>query len=112
MKVFMMMMLLIFLLPCKGQGLMSEVQQKDSVMCVLEWRYDNKHPWCYLHHSDSIQSVMFRHPQINKINPNATLLKKGINDRIPASAFSRKDDMMWAKDYNWSTFFSDILIGR
>ncbi len=106
------MMLLISLLPCRGQGLMPEFHHKDSVMCVLEWRYGNKHPWHHLRQSDSVQSVMFRHPQINKINPNATLLKKDVNDRIPTSAFSRKDDMMWAKDYNWSTFFSDILIGR
>lgn len=38
--------------------------------------------------------------------------EKGIHGRIPSSVFSYKDEMMWAKDYHFSTFLSDILIGR
>jgi hypothetical protein len=46
------------------------------------------------------------------MNSEVMKMKKGIHGRIPSSVFSYKDEMMWAKDYHFSTFLSDILIGR
>lgn len=97
---------------CKGQGMLRDSHQTDSIMRVWEWRYGNKHPWRNMSRQGDSSSVVLRKTPVYQMNSEVMKMKKGIHGRIPSSVFSHKDEMMWAKDYHFSTFLSDILIGR
>ena len=60
-----------------------------------------------------IQSVVVRRQNTPQtINPNALRITRPVTTCSQQSVFSRKDDMMWAKDYTIGTFLSDVLIGQ
>ena len=93
---------------------MPDTHRTDSVMHVLEWRYGNKQRWHNVNQPDSIPSVVLLQSKVHQINPGVTSLPKtliALDAWRPHSVFSYKDNMMWARDYNMTTFLSDILIG-
>ena len=60
-----------------------------------------------------IQSIVVRRQNTPQtINPNALRVTTPLTTCLQQSVFSRKDDMMWAKDYTIGTFLSDVLIGK
>lgn len=99
------------LLSCKAQSLMPDIHRLDSVMNVLKLRFGNKKPWRNVNQQDSTRSVVLLKPKVHLINPGATSLPKTLDAWRPNSVFSYKDNMMWARDYNMTTFLSDMLIG-
>ena len=95
-----------------AQSLMVDTYRCDSMMWKLEYRFGKVKPWKHIVTVDSLSSVVVRKPRTSMvIAPGAS--KFTMNTKYyPQSVFSRKDDIMWAKDYGWGNFVSDILFGK
>ena len=102
------------LLPCpfvSAQSLQPDTHRIDSLMKSMEYRFGNRKPWLKMNMPDSLQSVVVMKPNKSMVvNPNANKFTM-TTKYYPQSVFSRKDDIMFYKDYGWGNFVSDILFG-
>ena len=94
-----------------AQSLQPDTHRIDSLMKSMEYRFGNRKPWLKMNMPDSLQSVVITNPNKSMVvNPNANKLSMTAK-YYPQSVFSRKDDIMFYKDYGWGNFVSDIIFG-
>ena len=114
MKTIIILTLTIICLSAKAQSQMTDIQMNDSIMKKMEIQYGKKQQWKHsLSTSAPQQSMVVRRQNTTMtIDPNVRKITMPMTTCSQQSVFSRKDDMMWAKDYTIGTFLSDILIGK
>ena len=98
-----------------AQNLLSDTHRIDSIMQRMERCYGKVKPWRYRRTmADSVTSIVIRKRSMSgRFNPD--ILKSSapmLVNHESSSPFSWRDNMMWARDYNWSHFASDLLFGR
>ena len=102
-----------------AQSLLPDTHQNDSVMWKLEYRFGRSRvpgasyrPWLFMKRPDSLSSVVVMRPnRTMMMNPHANKFKTSTK-YYPQSVFSRRDDLMFYKDYGWANFIGDILFGK